>query len=62
MIIAWCLGVTRHEHGVGTVREFVNVLLLRGNIGRDGTDRARSAATATCAAGYMPELNVLCGI
>jgi molybdopterin-dependent oxidoreductase alpha subunit len=36
VIIAWCLGVTLHEHGVDTVREIVNVLLLRGNIGREG--------------------------
>jgi molybdopterin-dependent oxidoreductase alpha subunit len=36
VIIAWCLGVTQHEHGVDTVREIANVLLLRGNIGRKG--------------------------
>jgi molybdopterin-dependent oxidoreductase alpha subunit len=36
VIIAWCLGVTQHEQGVDTVREIVNVLLLRGNIGREG--------------------------
>jgi molybdopterin-dependent oxidoreductase alpha subunit len=36
VIMAWCLGVTQHEHGVDTIREFVNVLLLRGNIGREG--------------------------
>ncbi|MCW2548597.1 MAG: molybdopterin-dependent oxidoreductase alpha subunit [Mycobacterium sp.] len=36
VIIAWCLGVTQHEHGVDTVREIVNLLLLRGNIGREG--------------------------
>jgi molybdopterin-dependent oxidoreductase alpha subunit len=35
-IIAWCLGLTQHEHGVDTVREIVNLLLLRGNIGREG--------------------------
>jgi len=36
VIIAWCLGVTQHEHGVDTVREIVNLLLLRGNVGRKG--------------------------
>jgi molybdopterin-dependent oxidoreductase alpha subunit len=36
VIIAWCLGVTQHEHGCDTVREIVNLLLLRGNIGRPG--------------------------
>lgn len=35
-IIAWCLGVTQQEHAVDTVREMMNVLLLRGNIGREG--------------------------
>jgi molybdopterin-dependent oxidoreductase alpha subunit len=35
-IFGWCLGLTQHEHGVDTVREIVNVLLLRGNIGREG--------------------------
>src|SRR5215813_1645903 len=36
VIIAWCLGLTQHEHGVDTIREIVNVLLLRGNLGRPG--------------------------
>jgi molybdopterin-dependent oxidoreductase alpha subunit len=36
LIVAWCLGLTQHEHGVDTVREIVNLLLLRGNIGREG--------------------------
>ncbi|MFD8723512.1 FdhF/YdeP family oxidoreductase [Streptomyces sp. NPDC059629] len=35
-IISWCLGVTQQEHGVDTVREIVNLLLLRGNLGRAG--------------------------
>ncbi|MFJ3216663.1 FdhF/YdeP family oxidoreductase [Kitasatospora sp. NPDC086801] len=35
-IVCWCLGVTQHEHGVDTVREIVNLLLLRGNLGREG--------------------------
>ncbi|MFE6895168.1 FdhF/YdeP family oxidoreductase [Streptomyces sp. NPDC057694] len=35
-LISWCLGLTQHEHGVDTVREIVNVLLLRGNLGREG--------------------------
>ena len=35
-IISWCLGVTQHEHGVDNAREIVNLLLLRGNIGRPG--------------------------
>ncbi len=36
-VISWCLGISQHEHGVDTVREIVNLLLLRGNIGRPGT-------------------------
>ena len=35
-IISWCLGITQQEHGVDTIREIVNLLALRGNIGRDG--------------------------
>ncbi|MEU6707819.1 FdhF/YdeP family oxidoreductase [Streptomyces wuyuanensis] len=35
-IVSWCLGISQHEHGVDTVREIVNVLLLRGNLGREG--------------------------
>jgi molybdopterin-dependent oxidoreductase alpha subunit len=36
-IISWCLGVTQQEHAVDTIREIVNVLLLRGNMGREGS-------------------------
>jgi molybdopterin-dependent oxidoreductase alpha subunit len=35
-IIGWCLGISQQEHGVDTIREIVNLLLLRGNIGRPG--------------------------
>jgi molybdopterin-dependent oxidoreductase alpha subunit len=35
-VFAWCLGITQHEHSVDTIREIANVLLLRGNIGREG--------------------------
>ncbi len=35
-IVAWCLGITQQEHGVDTIREIANLLLLRGNIGRAG--------------------------
>jgi hypothetical protein len=30
------MGLTQHKHGVPTIREIVNFLLLRGNIGRPG--------------------------
>jgi len=36
VIIAWCLGVTQHDCGVDIIREIINLLLLRGNIGREG--------------------------
>ncbi|MEU6574707.1 FdhF/YdeP family oxidoreductase [Streptomyces sp. NPDC046805] len=39
-IITWGLGVNQHEHAVDTIREIVNVLLLRGNIGREGAGAA----------------------
>lgn len=35
-IIGWCLGISQQEHGVDTIREIVNLLLLRGNLGRPG--------------------------
>jgi molybdopterin-dependent oxidoreductase alpha subunit len=40
LIIAWCLGITQHEHGVDTVREIVNLLLLGGHLGREGAGPA----------------------
>jgi molybdopterin-dependent oxidoreductase alpha subunit len=35
-VVSWCLGLTQHEHAVDTIREIINLLLLRGNIGREG--------------------------
>ncbi|MER5930585.1 FdhF/YdeP family oxidoreductase [Streptomyces sp. NPDC002054] len=35
-IVCWAMGLTQHKHGVATIREVVNLLLLRGNIGRPG--------------------------
>jgi molybdopterin-dependent oxidoreductase alpha subunit len=35
-IISWCLGISQQEFAVDTIREFVNVILMRGNIGRPG--------------------------
>ncbi|MER6978386.1 FdhF/YdeP family oxidoreductase [Streptomyces carpinensis] len=37
VIVCWAMGVTQHKHGVATIREIVNFLMLRGNIGRAGT-------------------------
>jgi molybdopterin-dependent oxidoreductase alpha subunit len=35
-IICWAMGITQHRDAVATIQEFVNVLLLQGNIGRPG--------------------------
>lgn len=35
-IVCWAMGLTQHKHSVATIREVVNFLLLRGNIGRPG--------------------------
>ncbi|RZU38031.1 molybdopterin-dependent oxidoreductase alpha subunit [Streptomyces sp. BK022] len=35
-IVCWAMGLTQHKHAVPTIREVVNFLLLRGDIGRPG--------------------------
>ena len=35
-IVCWAMGLTQHRNSVATIREVVNFLLLRGNIGRPG--------------------------
>ncbi|MFI6360261.1 FdhF/YdeP family oxidoreductase [Streptomyces sp. NPDC050743] len=37
VVVCWAMGVTQHKHGVPTIREIVNFLMLRGNLGRAGT-------------------------
>lgn len=36
MIICWAMGLTQHKNGVDNIREVVNLLLLRGSIGKPG--------------------------
>jgi molybdopterin-dependent oxidoreductase alpha subunit len=36
IICCWAMGLTQHKNAVSTIREIVNFLLLRGNIGRRG--------------------------
>lgn len=36
VIIAWAMGVTQHRKGVDTIKEIINLLLLRGNMGKPG--------------------------
>jgi molybdopterin-dependent oxidoreductase alpha subunit len=35
-VVCWAMGLTQHRNAVATIREIVNFLLLRGNIGRPG--------------------------
>ncbi|MFD5013418.1 FdhF/YdeP family oxidoreductase [Streptomyces chartreusis] len=36
IVVCWAMGLTQHQHSVPTIRDVVNFLLLRGNIGRPG--------------------------
>ncbi len=36
VIATWGMGITQHKHSVATVQMIVNLLLLRGNLGRPG--------------------------
>ena len=35
-ICCWAMGLTQHKHGVYTIQEIVNLLLIKGNIGKEG--------------------------
>lgn len=65
VIIAWCLGLTQHEHGVDTVREIVNLMLLRGNVGRPGAGpcpvrgHSNVQGNRTCGINHHPEPSFL---
>lgn len=73
-IVSWCLGVTQHEHGVDTIREIVNLLLLRGNLGREGAGpspvrgHSNVQGNRTCGIDHRPQpefldrLAQVCGI
>jgi len=73
-IISWCLGLTQHEHSVETIREIVNVLLLRGNMGREGAGpcpirgHSNVQGNRTCGIDHRPSeewlarLDKACGI
>lgn len=37
VVAAWCLGITHHANGVATLRDIINLLLMRGMVGRPGT-------------------------
>jgi molybdopterin-dependent oxidoreductase alpha subunit len=36
IVVCWAMGLTQHRHSVPTIRDVVNFLLLRGNVGRPG--------------------------
>ncbi|WP_411375673.1 FdhF/YdeP family oxidoreductase [Arthrobacter sp. MPF02] len=36
VIITWAMGITQQKKGVATIKEMINLLLMRGNIGRPG--------------------------
>jgi molybdopterin-dependent oxidoreductase alpha subunit len=36
VVVCWAMGLTQHKNAVPTIREVMNFLLLRGNIGRPG--------------------------
>jgi len=36
IIICWAMGITQHENGVANVQEIVNLLLMKGSIGKPG--------------------------
>ncbi|WP_369249153.1 FdhF/YdeP family oxidoreductase [Streptomyces sp. R41] len=73
-IVSWCLGISQHEHGVDTVREIVNLLLLRGNLGREGAGpspvrgHSNVQGNRTCGIDHRPpdefldRLSEVCGI
>lgn len=37
IIICWAMGLTQHKNGVDNIKECVNLLLLKGSIGKEGT-------------------------
>ncbi|GAB3485492.1 FdhF/YdeP family oxidoreductase [Marinomonas epiphytica] len=36
VICTWAMGITQHQHSVATIHEIVNLLALRGNLGKPG--------------------------
>jgi molybdopterin-dependent oxidoreductase alpha subunit len=36
VVACWAMGLTQHKNAVATIRELVNLMLLRGNVGRPG--------------------------
>lgn len=36
IVVCWAMGLTQHKNGVENIREFVNLLLLKGSLGKPG--------------------------
>lgn len=37
IVVCWAMGLTQHKNAVDTIKEIVNLLLLKGSIGKEGT-------------------------
>ena len=67
-VISWCLGVTQHEHAVDQIREIVNLLMLRGNIGRPGAGpspvrgHSNVQGNRTCGINHKPSEELLAAL
>ena len=47
MIVCWAMGLTQHRNGVENIREVVNLLLLRGAIGKPSAGTCPGQGTTT---------------
>lgn len=36
IIVCWCMGLTQHQNAVGTIQDVVNLILMKGSIGKEG--------------------------
>ncbi|MCU0339193.1 MAG: FdhF/YdeP family oxidoreductase [Spirosomaceae bacterium] len=36
IIVCWCMGLTQHKNAVGTIQDVVNLMLMKGSIGKEG--------------------------
>lgn len=67
-VFSWCLGISQQEHAVDQIREFVNVLLLRGNIGRPGAGpspvrgHSNVQGNRTCGINHKPTESLLAAL
>ena len=48
IIACWAMGLTQHKNAVDTIKEIVNLLLLKGSIGKPGPAPARFADIVMC--------------